>query len=273
MPAFPFLRRFAAIAALLCLSITTAPVHAQTKPSRTEIGIDNARSFLWVGNSFFYFNNSLHSHVGSLARGADPKNLLRGVSVTISGSGMDWHDMASYLRPDGIGRYSFLEDNSIRFNPPGRQFDGVIMMDCSQCPVHPQLGKVFHEQVKKNSEMVSKYGARPILFMSWAYKDKPEMTAQLAEQYTTAANANDALVIPAGLAFARAIGKRPEVELYNADKRHPSLEGSYLAACTAFATLTRKSPVGNPYTAGLPSDVASFLQTMAWEAVQDYQAK
>ena len=37
------------------------------------------------------------------------------------------------------------------------------------------------------------------------------MTAQLAEQYTLAANANDALVIPAGLAFAKASAKRGDV--------------------------------------------------------------
>lgn len=52
-----------------------------------------------------------------------------------------------------------------------------------------------------------------------AYKDKPEMTAALAEQYTIAGNSSDALVIPAGLAFAKAIAKRPDLELYQPDKR------------------------------------------------------
>ena len=86
--------------------------------------------------------------------------------------------------------------------------------------------------------------------MSWAYADKPEMTAQLAEAYTIAGNANNALVIPAGLAFARARSKQPELNLYVADKRHPSLAGTYLATCVVFAALTGRSPVGNPYVAG-----------------------
>ena len=107
----------------------------------------------------------------------------RGVSVTISGSGIDWHDVASYRGPDRIGKYSFVGDNEIRFNPPGRQFDAVMIMDCSQCPIHPQLGPVFHEYARKHAETIRAYGARPILFMSWAYKDKPEMTAQLAERW------------------------------------------------------------------------------------------
>ena len=93
----------------------------------------------------------------------------------------------------------------------------------------PAVEGTFQEYAKKHSETIRKHGARPVLFMSWAYKDKPEMTQQLAEQYTIAGNANDALVIPAGLAFAKAIAKRPSLELYQPDKRHPSLAGTYLA--------------------------------------------
>src|SRR4029079_1297503 len=141
------------------------------------------------------YNNSMHGHFGRLVESSGAK--VRGTSVTISGSALDWHDMDSLLRPNGLGRYSFIGDNEIRFNPPGRQYDAAIMMDCSQCPVHPQLQGAFHETARKHSQTLARAGVSPILFMSWAYKDKPEMTAQLAEQYTVAANANDALVIPA----------------------------------------------------------------------------
>jgi hypothetical protein len=156
------------------------------------------------------------------------------------------------------------------FNPPGKQFDAVVVMDCSQCPIHPQLKGTFHEYAKKQSDIVKKHGARAIFFMSWAYKDKPEMTAQLAEQYTLAANRNDALVIPAGLAFAKAIARRPELEFYQPDKRHPTLIGTYLAACTAYAAVYGKSPAGNGYTAGVDRETATFLQTVAWDTVREY---
>ena len=85
------------------------------------------------------------------------------------------------------------------------------MMDCSQCPIHPTLNSVFSEYAKKNSDTVRGHGAKPVFFMSWAYADKPEMTAQLAEAYTIAGNDNNALVIPTGLAFAKAISKQPEI--------------------------------------------------------------
>jgi hypothetical protein len=109
--------------------------------------------------------------------------------------------------------------------------------------------------------------------MSWAYKDKPEMAGQLAEQYTKAGKANGAQVVPAGLAFAKSIARKPELDLYVADKRHPSLAGTYLAACTVYAALLGKSPVGNAYTAGLPADVVAHLQQVAWEAVREYEGK
>ena len=271
MPSPASLRRLAALLALpVGLAFAAAGAEAQTKPARTDVGADAGTSVLWVGNSFFYYNNSMHGHYNELVRVGEPGAKNRGTSVTISGSGLDWHDMAAYLAPDGIGKYSFVPGNKIVFNPPGRQFDTVIMMDCSQCPVHPQLAAAFHATVKKDAAIIAKYGARPVLFMSWAYKDAPEMTAQLAEQYTVAGNANDALVIPAGLAFAKAIAKRPELELYQPDKRHPTLAGTYLAACTTYATLRKKSPVGIKYDAGLGAELATFLQTVADETVKEY---
>ena len=135
--------RSVATAALLCgLLAPHAFLQAQTKPLRPDA--PPPQSILWVGNSFFYYNNSMHGHFGQLVASAGPASRVRGTSMTISGSGLDWHDMDSMLRPNGLGRYSFVGDNEIRFNPPGRQFDTAIMMDCSQCPIHPQLQGAFH---------------------------------------------------------------------------------------------------------------------------------
>jgi hypothetical protein len=258
----------AVTAALLALAAC-----AQTPPAATPQGPAAAakapEAILWVGNSFFYYNNSMHGHYGRLVTSAGMRQ--RSTSSTISGGGLDWHDIESLLRPNGLGRYSFVGDNEIRFNPPGRQYDTVIMMDCSQCPVHPQLQAVFFDTVRKNAQLLAKAGVRPVLFMSWAYQDKPEMVKGLADAYVRAGKDNGALVIPAGLAFAKAVSRRADLALWADDKRHPSLAGTYLATCTVFATLTGKSPVGLAYTAGLPSDVAAALQQAAWDTVQEFQ--
>src|SRR5215470_4826704 len=263
----------AAFISLIFLISLSSDLLAQTKPKRTDIGGEPPKSLLWVGYSFFYYNNSMHNCVNNLMRAADPKNVPRSTSVTISGSGMDWHDVESYFRPNGLGAYSFVGDNEIVFNKFDKPFDAVILSDCSQCPVHPQLKRVFHEYAKKHSDTIIKHGARPVFLMTWAYKDKPEMTAQLAEEYTIAGNNNDALVIPAGLAFAKAIGKRPELEFYQPDKRHPTLIGTYLAASTAYASIYKKSPIDNAYMASIDPKTANFLQSVAWETVQEYFGK
>ena len=227
---------------------------------------------LWVGNSFFYSNNSMHSHVAALARAADPGSRYRAVSATISGAALGWHDIAAYMRPDGIGSLVFNALNEVVQADPAPRIDKVIMMDCSQCPIHPQLQAGFYASVEKQSRIVVAHGAQPILFMSWAYKDRPEMTALLAEQYARAGKAHHAAVIPAGLAFARAIAMRPEVDLYQTDLRHPNIRGTYLAACTVYAATTQQSPVGSRYTAGIDPATVAFLQTVAWQTVQDYSA-
>ncbi len=264
------MRSVVAVVSMILFGLSCAPASAQSKPKRSDAGGAPPQSILWVGNSFFYYNNSMHNYLINIVRAADPQARSRGTSVTISGSGMDWHDMESYFRPNGIGRYSFVGDNEIVFNKPGRQFDAVIMMDCSQCPIHPQLKGSFHEFAKKQGDIAVKNGVRPILFMSWAYKDKPEMTAQLAEAYTVAGNDNDMLVIPAGLAFGKSVSRRADLELYQPDKRHPSQAGTYLAAMTAYAALYAKSPVGNKYIAGLDAATATYLQNVAWDTVQEY---
>jgi hypothetical protein len=260
---------------LLSFVVVAFGAHAQTAPKVKSLGAP-PKSVLLVGNSFFYFNDSMHRFVLGLLGAADAplRAQTRMTSVTISGSGLNWHDIDAYLKPgSGMASYSFTADNKVVFNKFDKPFEAVIMNDCSQCPIHPQLKDAFHEFSKKHSQTTVKYGAKPILFMTWAYSDAPEMTAQLAEQYTIAGNANDALVIPAGLAFARSIAKNPALNLYNPDKRHPSLAGSYLGAATIYASLYGKSPAGLKYTGGLDEKTALFLQETAWEAVSLYYGK
>src|SRR5471030_364834 len=93
--------------AFLILLLAGSALSAQTKPKVSDLRLDGPKSAIYIGNSFFYYNNSIHSHVLGLARAADPinKNSYRATSVTISGSGFDWHDVETYFRPNAIGRY------------------------------------------------------------------------------------------------------------------------------------------------------------------------
>ena len=258
----------AAIAVLVAASTAQAQT---TKPKVTDLG-GAPESILYVGNSFFYFNNGMGGHVSRLNASAEAAKKLRSTDVTISGSSLQWHDVESYFRPNAVGAFSFDPENNVVFNKNDKLFDAAVMMDCSQCPIHPELKSQFTEYAKKDSDIVRKHGGKPVLFMSWAYQNKPEMTAGLAEAYTVAGNANNALVIPAGLAFARVVKEHPEINLYIADKRHPTLAGTYLAAATSYAAMFKQSPVGLAYTAGLDAATAKALQEAAWATVQAYYA-
>lgn len=228
-----------------------ADAAAQAGPKLLDAGVGLPSAIVYVGDSFFYDNNGLDGHVARL-RAADGTAIeLRSSSFTFPRAGLSWHDLDSYFRA-------------------GKEFDVAVMMDCSQCPLHPTLNEAFRENTRKSADIVRKHGAKPAFFMTWAYANKPEMTAELAEAYTTAGNDNDALVIPAGLAFARALARKRDINLHMPDKRHPTLAGTYLASATTYAALFHRSPVGLKYTAGLDQETATFLQAMARETVQDY---
>jgi hypothetical protein len=263
------------IAVLLAAFAIAGFASAQTGPKVKSLN-PPPKTLLLVGNSFFYFNDSMHRFLGGMVAEGLPelRGQYRATSVTISGSGLNWHDMDAYLKPgSGMASYSFAPGNKVVFNSFDKPFEAVIMNDCSQCPIHPQLKGLFHEFAKKHSDSVARRGAKPILFMTWAYQDAPEMTAQLAEQYTIAGNANDALVIPAGLAFAKSVAKSPGLNLYNADKRHPTLAGSFLGAATIYAALYGKSPAALKYRAELDETAAAFLKDVAWETVREYYGR
>lgn len=133
------------------------PLAAQTAPKVLDSGVERPASAIFIGNSFFYYNNSLHNHVTRLVAADEPGYRLRATSVTISGSGANWHDVESYFRPDALGQYSFDDNNNVVFNKIDRLFDLAIMMDCSQCPIHPRLQSVFYEYSRKHSETVRRH--------------------------------------------------------------------------------------------------------------------
>jgi hypothetical protein len=84
-------------------------------------------------------------------KAADPanKDKYRSTSVTIGGSGLDWHDVDSYFRPNAVGRYSFDAQKDIVFNKLDKLFDLAITTDCSQCPIRPQLKPIFSDQTAR----------------------------------------------------------------------------------------------------------------------------
>ena len=265
---------FAAAAAFTMASAAFAADYS-VKPLVTDLKAAPERVLL-VGNSFMYYNCGINGYLSGFAKAKNAK--LSATMATIGGAGLDWHDVKSYLRPNGLSSYSTLNDGSNRLvfhkYEDGKVFDAVVLQDNSQGPVHPELRKFFEKYAAIHSKDIRATGAEPLFMMTWAYKDKPEMTKALADATTTVANANHAMVVPVGLAFARALRERPDLGMTVADNRHPTAAGSYLEGAVLIATLTKTSPEGAKFNGGcekpLSDKDAAFLQRVAWETVTEF---
>ena len=231
----------------------------------------NINSIMLIGNSFFYYNNSLHNHLGDIYD-ADPElRTPRRRSITINGSSLSWHDVESYLSNKEIGSFT-IDSNTNTYEPyKDIDIDVVVMMDCSLCPINDNRRDSFYKYVKEHSETIRSKGIEPILFMSWPYKNKPEMQMALEKEFFRAAKINNIRLIPAGRAFLAINKNFPNIDLYTEDLRHPSKEGTYLAALMVFTTLSNKSPVGNKYFMGLDPEIASTLQETAWKTHKEFK--
>ena len=102
------------------------------------------------------------------------------------------------------------------------------MMDCSLCPVHKDTKNDFHKYVKQHSDTIRENEIEPMLIMTWPYKNRPEMIHALRKEFIQATNENNILLIPIGEAFHLTNNSYPEINLYQADNRHPSVAGTYL---------------------------------------------
>ena len=85
------LRAFA-LALAVASAVAGCATSAGPGPSSASARSVDVKSLLWVGNSFFYYNNSMHGHVGQLLNSSGAKG-MRATSATISGSGINWHDV------------------------------------------------------------------------------------------------------------------------------------------------------------------------------------
>jgi hypothetical protein len=95
------------------------------------------------------------------------------------------------------------------------------------------------------------------------------MTLRLRWGYKIMAEATEAIIAPAGMAWKAAIEQDPNLNLWVSDNSHPALSGSYLTACTFYTTIFRKPSLGLSFTAGLETSQVNFLQGIADATVND----
>lgn len=236
--------------------------------------ITNLTRVLFVGNSFSFYNNGIHNHLGSLIRATGEwkkqQNRLR--LSTLSGG---------YIKEHTAGLEFLL-------NAPYQNWDAIVLQGHSSEPISAKKEKAFVLATTNAVQKIKAKGIQPILFMTWGYKGQPTMGLDLANVYTKLANQLDVLVVPVGLAFARAVVELSELELfvpdvlgidsknqltYRKDWKHPSEAGTYLAACVFYGTLHQRSPEGIIFEGKLDKKTALALQKLSWQVTQQFFQK
>jgi endoglucanase len=203
---------------------------------------------LFIGNSFTYYNNSLHYHVEQLRRN------------TMSTTAFAPYNFRSATIAGG---YWYEQMTNADYLTEGKGWDAVVLQGHSTEAIDEDKLGIFRDSLAESQDLLLKRGIKPFLFMTWAYQNKPEMIEPLRTSYKALAASLDMELVPVGSAFHRSLSLRPELKLHAKDGIHPSRAGTYLAACVFYASLYKETPVGLSYDMGLPKEISEFLQKVA----------
>jgi len=250
-----------ALALTLCVGMAAAQSAA---PGVKAPQSDTPKRVLFVGNSYTYYNGSLHVHANRIARIADPDGRYDYRAATIAGAPLHYHAIEHLITPGKLG--------------VKEPFEVVILQSNSTDAMSERDRTQFRETVIEFNAAIARRGAKTALYMTHAHVSPSkyaggDMLRRTAEMYIQVGKEIGALVIPAGLAFEEAYRRRPDVKLhFELDGSHPSLLGTYLAACTVYATLYGRRSEGNAYDyqGTISQEDARFLQKVADETVSKF---
>lgn len=123
----------------------------------------------------------------------------------------------------------------------------------------------------------------PVLYMTWGRENGDAqfcpnypymctyqgMQQALQDNYTALANWNDAWTAPVGAAWRTVRASHPGIGLYQGDGSHPSMAGTYLAACVLYAAFFQESCTNATFNASLDAGTAAILRSIASATVLD----
>ena len=223
---------------------------------------------LFIGNSYTYMN-SLPELINQIA--ISKGNSLIYESHTPGGSTLMQHASNSNVQ-------SLLN---------ATEWDYVILQEQSQNPSFPpsQVASQVYPYAESLCEYIREANpcTDPVFFMTWGRENGDSqncaayppictyegMQDRLTESYTEMAQNNESLLAPIGIAWKDLREQHPEINLYSSDGSHPSIQGSYLAACVFYAVLFDDSATNNYTPTNLNINEAQLIQTFANNAVNN----
>ncbi len=241
-------------AIVITLSVS---VFAQTK-----------KSALFLGNSYTYVNN-LPQIIADVA--ASVGDTLLFDSNTPGGYTFQGHSTnTTSLNKIMLGNWDF-----------------VMLQEQSQMPSFPlnEVQTDVFPYAHFLDSIINVYNpcVETMFYMTWGRKNGDAsncsfwppvctyegMDSLLNLRYMMMADSNNAVVSPVGAVWKYIRQNYPLIELYQSDESHPSLAGSYAAACCFYTTIFRKNPllITNDYT--LPATDAANIRAAVKTIVYD----
>ena len=203
------------------------------------------RSVLFIGNSFTA-RNDLPGLIAHLA--AATGKTLRYDLISAGGASLRTHwNAGQALKSIESGKYDY-----------------VVLQEQSTLPIkNPSR---MHENVRLFDNAIRAVGAKTLLYLTWARQHEPEAQQAITNAYVSIGEETGATVVPVGLAWQRFLSKYDQPVLHDRDRSHPTLAGSYLAACVFFSTLFKESPVEiEDGVDGVSQESSVLLQKTAWK--------
>jgi hypothetical protein len=153
------------------------------------------------------------------------------------------------------------------------RWDLVVIQEQSEIPSDKRLREAnMYPAAHDLVVMARNAGAQPMFFLAWAHRngwpahnlpDYASMQSSIDDGYLFIAGQQHAEVAPVGFAWMSVVNQHPDSGLWQDDGSHPTVKGTYLAACVFYASIFLESPAGLKYHADLSNADASEAQQAA----------
>lgn len=227
------------------------------------------KKVLFIGNSYTYVND-LPSLVDSIANHFG-NDIIKDQST-----------------PGGYTLEGHSTNTTTLSKISANNWDFVVIQEQSQRPSFPYAqvttdvypyAKILCDSIRSANEC-----AIPLFYGTWGRRDGDpqwdsintfeKMNNRLYNAYEYMADANSGKLSPVGIGFRHvsddASSPISHTQLYAGDGSHPSIFGSYLAACIFYNMIFDASPVGNTYIPnGINSTEAQYLQNVAFHVTNE----
>ena len=191
------------------------------------------------------------------------------------------------ITPGGARFMTHSQNSSVISKLQEGHWDFVVLQGQSQEVAFPDFQ--FYDEVYPYARELDSLAkafnpnAKVLFYMTWGYRYGDEVNCQyyppfctfesmswrLRNNYSLMANDFSSWVSPVGAAWSFSIENNPELVLHSSDNSHPSIQGSYLAACCFYIMMSGNNVATDYLPNGMSLDEGEYLQGVANRVVHD----